>query len=120
MAIRKQFVAAVPVQMTQEWKDRITAVADHPKITDSLAAVIRDCIAIQLPAFELELGIRTLDDLDEDELAGLGLDRVQERPATHTHHGVSPCPRCGRVEPHEHYDAPREDRARGSFGYGEG
>lgn len=96
MAKKRQFDAAVPVQMTQDWKDRITAVSDHPKINDSIAAVIRDCIAIQLPAFELELGIRTLDDLDEDELAGLGLNKVEERP-----------------------EPAREDRARGSFGYGE-
>lgn len=119
MAIKKKFDAAVPVQMATSWKDRVQAVADHPQINDSLSSVIRDCIEQALPVFELELGIRELDDLDETELAALGLDKQSAAPATHTHHGVSPCPRCGKVEPHEHYDAPKEDRAKGSFGYGE-
>ena len=98
MAIKKQYVAAVPVQMTQEWKDRVKAVADHETINDSLAAVIRDCIEVALPGFELELGIRTLDDLSEGEIEALGLNRVaKEAPAQPV----------------------REDRARGSFGYSE-
>lgn len=96
MAIKKQFDGKpVPVQLSAEWRERIAAVADHPKITDSLAAVIRDCIQIQLPAFELELGIRDIEDLDEDELASLGLNKVPDGPPA------------------------REDRAKGSFGYGE-
>ncbi len=96
MAIKKHFDAVVPVQLEQSWKDRIKAVSDHPKIQDSLAAVIRDCIETSLPGFELELGIRELDDLDEDELAALGLNKIPEQAP-----------------------AKREDRARGSFGYEE-
>lgn len=97
MAIKKQFDGKpVPVQLSAEWRERIKVVSDHPKISDSLAAVIRDCIETALPGFELELGIRDLDDLDEGELAALGLNKVEERPAPQ-----------------------REDRAKGSFGYGE-
>lgn len=92
MAIKKQYDASIVVQLTQGWKDRITAVADHEQIQDSLAAVIRDCIELTLPKFELELGIRGLDDLTEDEMQALGLDRLPDTPA-------------------------REDRAKGSFGY---
>ncbi len=94
MAIKKHYDTVVPVQLEQAWKDRIKVVSDHPKIQDSLAAVIRDCIETTLPGFELELGIRELDDLSEDELAALGLNKVPEQPAPQ-----------------------REDRARGSFGY---
>lgn len=96
MAIRKHFDAAVPVQLERAWKDRIKVVSDHPKIQDSLAAVIRDCIETALPGFELELGIRGLDDLNEEELAALGLNKIPDQPTP-----------------------PREDRAKGSFGYGE-
>lgn len=96
MAIKKQYDATVPVQMTAAWKDRIKAVSDHERINDSIAAVVRDCIETALPGFELELGIRDLDDLDEAELEGLGLNRVPEGAPT-----------------------PREDRAKGSFGYSE-
>lgn len=95
MAVTKKFDGrTVPVQLTAEWRERIKVVSDHPKINDSLAAVIRDCVELALPGFELELGIRELDDLDEGELAALGLNKVAEQAAPQ-----------------------REDRARGSFGY---
>lgn len=97
MAIKKKYGATIPVQMTQEWKDRIQAVADDPKINDSLAAVVRDCVEVALPGFELELGIRTLDDLSEGELEALGVTRQAAEAATPA----------------------REDRAKGSFGYSE-
>lgn len=97
MAIKKQYDGKpVPVQLSAEWRDRIKAVSDHERINDSMAAVIRDCIEVALPGFELELGIRTIDDLDEGELEALGLNRLAEAPS-----------------------APREDRAKGSFGYSE-
>ena len=95
MAIRKKYDATVPVQMAQDWKDRIQVVSDHPQINDSLAAVIRDCVEVALPGFELELGIRDIDDLSEGELEALGLNRVPAAPAAPA----------------------REDRAKGSFGW---
>jgi len=100
MAIKKQYDATVPTQMTSEWKARVKAVADHERINDSLSAVIRDCIEVALPGFERELGIRTLDDLSEGELEALGLNRLAEEAEKPTVTG-------------------REDRARGSFGYSE-
>ena len=96
MAIRKQYDATIPTQVTSEWKARIKAVADHERINDSMAAVVRDCIEVALPGFELELGIRDLDDLTDGELEALGLNRLAEEAP-----------------------AQREDRAKGSFGYSE-
>jgi len=93
VAIRKKYDTALAVQFEQAWKDRIQAVADHPTIADSLASVVRDCVELALPGFELELGIRQLDDLTEGELDALGLNRLPN-------------------------EAPkREDRAAGSFGW---
>ncbi len=95
MAVTRKNNATVPVQMEQAWKDRVKAVADHERINDSLAAVIRDCVEVALPGFELELGIRDLDDLTDGEVEALGLSREEAAPA-----------------------APQvEDRAKGSFGW---
>lgn len=94
MAIKKKYGAAVPVQLTDDWKARVRTVADHERIQDSMAAVIRDCIEVALPGFELELGLRDLEDLTEGEVQALGLEKLPEEPR-------------------------REDRARGSFGYRE-
>ncbi len=101
MAIKKKFDGKpVPVQLAKDWRDRIQAVSDHPRINDSLAAVIRDCVETALPGFELNLGIRTLDDMEDFELEGLGVTREEVA-------GTQPA-------------APqKEDRAKGSFGYGE-
>lgn len=93
MAIKKQYAATVPVQMTDEMKERIRAVSDHPRINDSLASVIRDCIDVALPSFELELELREIDDLTDGERQVLGLDHL-------TREEKGP-----------------EDRAKGSFGW---
>lgn len=55
--IKKKYGKSIPVQLTQEWRDRVQAVADHPRIEDSMASVIRDCIETALPGFEMELGL---------------------------------------------------------------
>ncbi len=96
MAIKKKFDGKpVPVQLSAEWRARIQEVSDHERINDSLAAVIRDCVEVALPGFELELGIRDLDDLTDGEVEALGLSREEAAPA-----------------------APQvEDRAKGSFGW---
>ena len=95
--LKKQYDATLTMQLTSEWRDRLKAVSDHERINDSIAAVVRDCIEVALPGFELELGIRTMDDLSEGELEALGLNRLAEEAPTPV----------------------REDRARGSFGYSE-
>ena len=90
MARTSKLTAVVPVAMTPAWRDRLRAVADHERTQVPMAEVIRDCIEAALPGFELALGIRNVDDLDDDELQDLGLERKAE-PA-------------------------REDRAAGCFG----
>lgn len=97
MAVKKKLTAAIPTQLTPEWRKRVRAVADHPRTQVSMAQVIRDCIEVALPGFELELGLIDLDDLSEGELQVLGLERAPKEPE-----GPAPV---------------REDRAKGSFGW---
>lgn len=94
MAKTAKYTETLPVQLTPEWKARIKAVSDHPRIADGLAQVVRDCIELALPGFELELGLVELDDMDDAQIEALGITRPAPAP-----------------EPQ------REDRAKGSFGW---
>jgi hypothetical protein len=78
MAVVKKYSATLPVQLTPEWKARVAAVADHPAVLVGMAEVVRDCIEAALPGIELQLGIRTLDDLSDDELMSYGVTRVPQ------------------------------------------
>jgi hypothetical protein len=57
MAHVKKHTEKFTVMLTPEWAERLVNVADHPKIQDAYAQVIRDCIETALPGFELALGI---------------------------------------------------------------
>ena len=92
MAVTRKYTDALPVQLTQAWRDRVKVVADHERIQDSMASVIRDCIETALPRWEIELGILDIAELDDEQLAAIGLARAVETPR-------------------------REDRAAGSFGW---
>jgi hypothetical protein len=65
MAIKKQYTASIPVQLTPEWRERVQRVADDERVNLSMAQVIRDCILTALPNFELQLGYIEGDDLDD-------------------------------------------------------
>ena len=67
---KAKYTAAVPVQLTPEWRDRLRTVADHPRIEDSVASVIRDCIETALPGFELELGLVEPEEVTPTGYAG--------------------------------------------------
>jgi len=75
MAIKKQYTAALPVQLTPEWRERVKAVADHELVNISVAQVIRDCIEAALPSIEIQLGLLSLEELTDGELAARGLER---------------------------------------------
>lgn len=94
MAVKKQFTASLPVQLTPEWRDRLRAVADHEAVQSSIAAVIRDCIAFSLPGIEIQLGLLAIEDLTDEDLANMGLERT----------------------PEESEEDQKEDRSRGCFG----
>lgn len=65
MAIKKQYTASIPVQLTPEWRERVQRVADDDRVNLSMAHVIRDCILTALPQFELQLGFIEEDDLED-------------------------------------------------------
>ena len=69
MAKKKQFTASIPVQFSQDWRDRVAAVADHELVNDSMAAIVRDCVEQYLPFLEQQLGLgpqqEVIDALDE-------------------------------------------------------
>jgi hypothetical protein len=88
MAIKKQYTASIPVQLTPEWRERVQRVADDEQVNLSMAQVIRDCILAALPNFELQLGY-----IEVDDLKGL-MDEARE----------------------EQQSKPREDRSAGCFG----
>lgn len=53
----KKYTERVDVWLTPEWKARVEAVANHPKILEPNAVVVRDALMEQLPHFERGLGI---------------------------------------------------------------
>jgi hypothetical protein len=65
MALKKQYTASIPVQLTPEWRERVQRVADDERVNLSMAQVIRDCILAALPNFELQLGILEEDDIED-------------------------------------------------------
>lgn len=68
MAVVRKYDATLPkVQVEQSLRDRLTRVADDPRVQCSLATVIRDCIEGALPSIELQLGFVELEDLMDDE-----------------------------------------------------
>jgi hypothetical protein len=79
MAIVKKYSASVPVQLEPAWRARLQAVADHPAVEVSLAAIVRHCIEAALPQLELEVGILNVEELDDEQLAALGVVRVEEK-----------------------------------------
>jgi hypothetical protein len=80
MAIKKQYTASIPVQLTPEWRERVQHVADDERVNVSMAQVIRDCVATALPAFELQLGYIKLDDDDDLEEQAENIRGEQEAP----------------------------------------
>lgn len=114
MAKKKKFDTAITVQLTKEWRDRLRAVADHPRIEDSEASVIRDCIATALPGFEVELG---LVEVEEDVVpAGYAGGALRGLPPAEINRllgkGLSPEEILEEVERRE----AAEDRSVGCFG----
>ena len=101
MAKKKKFDTAITVQLSQELRDRIRACADHPRIEDSEASVIRDCIETALPGFEMELGL--VDPADE----GIGYAEAM----------ILQGDRPGSISPEDHARLlGKEDRSAGCFG----
>lgn len=79
MAKRAQLTAALPkLAVRPELRDRVARVADLAEC--GMSDIVRDCIEAQLPSIELELGVTTLEDFDDVQLAALGLARVPEEP----------------------------------------
>lgn len=77
MARKAQLTASLPkLAVSEEMRRRVQAVADVAEV--SMADVARDCIEAQLGTLELQLGLVTLDDLEDHALAALGLVRNEE------------------------------------------
>jgi hypothetical protein len=55
MAVTRKYTQSIPVQLTEHWRDRVTAVCDAANV--SKAEIIRTCIEAILPTMELSLGI---------------------------------------------------------------
>jgi len=53
----KKFTERADCLLTPDWKARLEAVANHPRILDTNSSVVRDCITTALPQFEAALGI---------------------------------------------------------------
>jgi hypothetical protein len=77
MAIKARLTASLPkLAVDPATRDRIQRSADVAEV--SMADVVRSCIEAALPRIELQLGVVTLDDLDADTLASLGIERHEE------------------------------------------
>jgi hypothetical protein len=55
MAVTRKYTQSIPVQLTEHWRDRVTAVCDAANV--SKAEIIRTCIETVLPGMEMTLGI---------------------------------------------------------------
>lgn len=74
MAVRNNFEATLPAtRCTTEMRERTAIVAQAAGC--DMADVIRDALVVMLPSMELQLGLKGLDDFDEEELARMGLSR---------------------------------------------
>lgn len=65
----KKFTERADCLLTPEWKARLEAVANHPRILDTNSSVVRDCITTALPQFEAQLGI--IPDGEDDDVVDL-------------------------------------------------
>lgn len=79
---RNEFDAVLPAtRCTEGMRNRVRAVAEGARC--DMADVIRDALEVNLVHMELQLGLSTLDDYEDEELERAGLGRVvQERRAT--------------------------------------
>lgn len=91
---RENFDSTLPAtRCTEQMRGDVEAVANTAGV--DMADVIRDALAAQLPIMALGLGLLVLDDLEDDQVAALGLERVA---------------------PPEPAVPVKEDRSRGLFG----
>lgn len=77
MALKAKLTASLPkLAVTPTLRDRVQAVADRVEV--GMSEVVRDCIEAALPNFELQLGLVDFDELSDDDLARIGIARIEE------------------------------------------
>ena len=77
MAKKAHLTDSLPkLAVSPEMRKRVEAVADAAEV--SMADIERICIGASLPTLELQYGLVDLDDLEDDALEALGLQRAPE------------------------------------------
>lgn len=81
MALKNHYDALLPaVRCTEETRLRVVKIASAAGC--DMADVIRDAVATALVHLELQLGLKSFDDFDEEELVDAGLGRALEEHRT--------------------------------------